>query len=64
VYIARHKSTGTIYALKKINKKKIMDEKDKESLIREIKIHLKLSHPNIINFYGCFTSDKAIYFII
>lgn len=33
-------------------------------MIREIKIHMKLNHPNVIKFHGFFPSEKAFYLVL
>lgn len=45
------KSDGNIYALKKIDQKKVSKE-DLENLKQEIVLHRGIDHPNIIRFYG------------
>jgi serine/threonine protein kinase len=52
--LLRHRQTGFLAALKVIRKKQIVEEKLITQLVRELKIHAFLSHPNIIDFYGNF----------
>lgn len=62
MYVAQHKKTGFISALKIISKKHI-DEKFLTQLTREVKIQSFLNHPNIVKLYGFFSDDKNFYLV-
>lgn len=64
VYIAREKRTNFIVALKVLNKIIIRQLKAQKQVIREIKIHSYLNHPNIIKLYGVFHDDDNVYMIL
>lgn len=51
-------------ALKVIEKAVIREEDIVEQFLREVKIQMFLSHPNIVKLYGCFDDEKHIYIIL
>ncbi|KAI0546788.1 kinase-like protein [Xylaria curta] len=63
VYLARHRESGLICALKVLNKESISDGKERH-VRREIKIHSRLRHPGIIGFYGWFHDSSRIVLIL
>ena len=53
VYLYKHKINGTLFALKKISVKKIIESGNDLSIInREINIHSRLNHENIVKFFS------------
>lgn len=54
VFLSRHHDTGFIAAIKKIEKKKVVEYKMVDQFVKEIKLHASLDHPNIVKFYGVF----------
>lgn len=58
------KSTGFVCALKMIEKKLLVEEEITEQFLREVKIQMFLSHPNIVKMYGCFEDAANIYIIL
>ena len=60
VFVARHRISGFICAIKKIGKEK-MSPKSMLQLIREIKIQSYLNHPNIVKLYAFFGDERNIY---
>ena len=54
VYLAKHIKTGFMVALKKIEKKKIIQYKMVNQFKEEIRLHNSLDHPNIVKFYSFF----------
>ncbi|KAA6384782.1 MAG: putative 3'-phosphoinositide-dependent protein kinase 1 [Streblomastix strix] len=58
------KQNDNIFALKEINKKRIRQNQKELSIQREKQIMEKVSHPNIIKFYNCFSDQYNIYFIL
>lgn len=64
VYMVKHKQTGFLAALKIIKKRQIVEEKLVTQLVRELKIHAYLSHPNIIDFYGFFEDRENVYILL
>lgn len=51
-------------ALKMIEKAQLVKEDIILQFIREVKIQMFLSHPNIIKMYGCFDDQQHIYIIL
>ena len=64
VYLARHKVTGYICALKAIEKCGIIKDEQEKLLRRELEIHQNLAHPNIIRFLGWFHNETHVYLIL
>ena len=54
VYMAIHKQTLAVFALKKIKKECIKKNKLEEQFLMEIKMQLHFNHPNILKLYGFF----------
>ena len=53
VYLYKHKINGTLFALKKISVKKIIESGNDLNIInREINIHSRLNHENIVKFFS------------
>lgn len=52
VYVAKHIGTGFVCAIKKIEKRVIVEKNIVGQMIREIKIQSCLDHPNIAKLYG------------
>jgi serine/threonine protein kinase len=51
-------------AVKKIDKMSLANKKIKATLMREVEIHKKLKHDNIIRLYTSIEDDKFIYLIL
>lgn len=64
VYLAREKATNYIVALKILNKIEVQRLNGEKLIVREIKIHSFVDHPNIIKLYGFFHDDQNIYLIL
>ena len=65
VYLTKNKDNQEYYALKKLNKKIILSKLNSlEPIKREIEIHCKLYHNNIIHFVGYFDDDTFIYLVM
>lgn len=64
VHIARHRDTGFICAIKSVSKKIIKEENLEIPFMREVKIQMYLSHPNIVKLYGYFHDKEKIYLIM
>ena len=54
VFLGRHRDTGFVAAIKKIEKKKVVEYKMIDQFAKEIRLHSSLDHPNIVKFYGVF----------
>jgi serine/threonine-protein kinase ULK2 len=64
VYRVRRKETGELYAMKVIDKEKIVDPKLQENLDNEIAIMRDYLHPNVIRLFQNFNSTKYIYLVL
>lgn len=58
------KTTGKKVAIKKIDKSSVANKKIKATLLREVQIHKKLKHENIIRLLTNLEDDKFIYLIL
>lgn len=63
VFVVKHKQTGFVCALKTISKEHIANEKVTDQIVRELKIHSTIKHPNIIALYGFFFDEKNLYIL-
>ena len=64
VYLARHRSTNWIVALKVLSKVQLVSKGMEHQLKREIEIQFELDHPNILTLYGYFYDHENIYLIL
>jgi len=64
VYLAKHRSSGYICALKVLNKDEIMREGAEKHVRREIEVHSNLRHPGVLGFYGWFHDSRRIFLIL
>lgn len=61
--LATHNSTNCRVAVKIYEKFKLVDTQRKKSVMREVKILQKISHPNILDLYEAFDSPKQVFLI-
>lgn len=64
VFVAWHKATASLFALKKIPKDTIKQHMMEDQLVLEIKLQAYLNHPNILKLYSFFADDKNIYLVL
>ncbi|KAI0411701.1 serine/threonine-protein kinase [Xylaria grammica] len=64
VYLARHRDSGYICALKVLNKDEISREAAETHVRREIEVHSNLRHPGVLGFYGWFHDSRRIFLIL
>jgi len=64
VYKVKHRVSGNIYAIKVINKKKILESEMQDQMKLEVRIMYKLDHPNIIKLYNHFEDDDSFYLVL
>lgn len=64
VHLALHKPSGIKVAVKKIVKAQLRTERIKETLRREIDIHKKLKHDNIVRMYTKLEDEDHIYIVL
>ena len=58
VSLGMHKVTNQLVAIKSINKEFLEEERSRRKVAREVAILKKLQHPNIINLYETFETEK------
>lgn len=63
VFKAVERRSGFVCALKVLEKQKMREMSVQENVVREIKIHMFLEHPNIAKLYGCFHDATRIYLV-
>jgi hypothetical protein len=63
-HMAVEKSTGAIFALKKVKKEVIKSNKLIDQFILEVKLQSHLLHPFIVKIYGIFDDTEHIYIIL
>lgn len=64
VYLCKEKITDYTVAIKVISIPKIKKQRKEHQIQREIDIHSKLNHPNIITFFDYFEHDNKLYLIM
>ena len=64
VYLAQHKITQGIYAIKEIDKTNKQNDYTAPYFRREIEIMYKIKHPNIVKLFGHFEEGNFCYFIM
>jgi len=64
VEMAVHLATGTKLAVKKIDKRSIANKKIRATLMREVEIHQRLNHENIIRLYTWCEDSDFLYLIL
>ncbi|TQV95193.1 serine/threonine protein kinase [Cordyceps javanica] len=63
VYLARHRTSGYVCALKVLHKDEVAAEGAEAHVRREIEVHSQLRHPAVIGFYGWFHDSRRIFII-
>lgn len=64
VFKAKYKKTGTIYAIKAIDKTNKTNQEGRSYFRREIEIMYKIRHPNIVRLYTHFEDNDYCYFVM
>lgn len=64
VEMAVHKKIGIKLAIKKVDKRTLVNKKIKTTLMREIEIHKRLKHENIIRLYTSVEDKDFIYLVL
>lgn len=64
VYLAREKRSKFICALKVLFKKTIIESDFLHQVRREVEIHTRLRHPNILRMYGYFHDEERVYLLL
>lgn len=64
VYKVRHKVSKNVYAIKVINKAKIIEHDLVEQIKLEVEIMYKLDHKNIVKLHNHYEDDESFYLIL
>ena len=64
VFLVRHKASDLVVAAKVMHKSTMMKYRASRQLVREIKIHSVLDHPNIIKCYGVLQNEENVYMLM
>ena len=64
VFLVSHKKRGTTYALKTVDRKKILAYSIQSNIVHERKVLLLLDHPMIMKLVKTFKDNDRIYFLI
>ena len=64
VFKGQHKKTKKVYAIKEIEKKKIVEGNMIDQVRLETRIMYKIQHPYIISLYNHFETNKAVYLVL
>jgi serine/threonine protein kinase len=65
VYLAKHKKDGKLFAIKQMDKAKIIETGATLDIIyREISIHRRIIHENIVTLYSHFEDDENFYLVM
>ena len=66
VYLVRKKDTGSLYAIKTMSKKFILEEQGRyEQVFGELRVMRRLtSHPFVIKLFWAFHSDEYLHFVV
>ena len=64
VYKVRHKVSKNVYAIKVINKAKIIEHDLVEQIKLEVEIMYKLNHKNIVKLHNHYEDDESFYLIL
>lgn len=64
VYKVRHKVSKNVFAIKVINKQKILEHDLVEQIKLEVKIMYNLNHDNIVKLHNHYEDDENFYLIL
>ncbi|OMJ92028.1 hypothetical protein SteCoe_5348 [Stentor coeruleus] len=64
VKLYRHAETGILYAVKTISKDFIRKHSSISVILREIRVHKELNHPNIIRLIKYFEDSEKVYIVL
>lgn len=64
VWLAKHKKTGTYYALKALNKRKILDKNQVKNVMREKDILSSINHVFILGQVASFQDQENLYILM
>jgi len=53
-----------VYALKAVDKKRVLDHKLQDQLVAEVNTQMTLSHPNLLRCFDCFLEENTVYIVL
>ncbi|CAJ1372004.1 unnamed protein product [Effrenium voratum] len=59
-----HRTTGDAYALKAVDKKRVLDHKLQDQLVAEVNTQKNLSHPNLLRCFDFFVHADTVYIVL
>eukprot|EP00930_Biecheleria_cincta_P086517 TRINITY_DN7579_c0_g1_i1.p1 TRINITY_DN7579_c0_g1~~TRINITY_DN7579_c0_g1_i1.p1 ORF type:complete len:754 (-),score=122.50 TRINITY_DN7579_c0_g1_i1:97-2358(-) len=60
----RHRSTGEIYAMKAVPKKKILEQGMQAYLLSEVRTQIQLAHPNIVQLHYYYETEHNVLLLL
>jgi len=60
----RYRPSGEIYAMKQLNKKRIIDRNEIQNTVSEKNILMQLNHPFLVQLYYSFQTESKLYFVM
>lgn len=64
VYLAKHRESGFVCALKVLHKREIQRDRAEIHVRREIEVHSNLRHAGVVGFYSWFHDTRRIFLVI
>ena len=64
VFMAIHKATGAIFALKRVPKAMIKQNMMVDQFALEVRIQATFNHPNIVSVYAVFDDAEHVYLLL
>ncbi|CEM01868.1 unnamed protein product [Vitrella brassicaformis CCMP3155] len=64
VYLARHRPTGQMVALKVMHRSMVLGESFVHQIRREVEIQARLRHPHVLRLHGFFRDQQRLYLVL
>lgn len=64
VYLARHRPSFSLFALKEVCRSNVVDKSMMHQLILEVNIHRHLRHPHLVRLYSYYETETALLLIL
>lgn len=64
VYAATHRGFGGDFAVKQIDKSLLCTDEEKSALKREVEMHLRLHHPNVVQLHEVYEDAKHLWLVM
>ncbi|CAE8731654.1 unnamed protein product, partial [Polarella glacialis] len=59
-----HRTSGNVYALKAVDKKRVLDHNLQGQLLSEVKTQMTMQHPNLLRCYDYFEESGTVYIVL